>query len=70
MEQFGIKPDIVTYGHQLNTFSSLGHMAKCMKVFDKMIEAGIEADPQVYNILAKGFVRAKQPKKAEDHLLQ
>ena len=43
---------------------------KCMKVFDKMIEAGIEPDPQVYNILAKGFVRAKQPKKAEDHLLQ
>ena len=39
MEQFGIKPDIVTYSHQLNTFSSLGHMAKCMKVFDKMIEA-------------------------------
>jgi len=70
MEQFGIKPDIVTYSHQLNTFSSLGHMAKCMKVFDKMIEAGIEPDPQVYSILAKGFVRAKQPEKAEDLLLQ
>lgn len=70
MEQFGIKPDIVTYSHQLNAFSSLGHMAKCMKVFDKMIEAGIEPDPQVYSILAKGFVRAKQPEKAEDLLLQ
>lgn len=70
MEKFGIKPDIVTYSHQLNTFSSLGHMAKCMHVFDKMIEAGIEPDPQVYSILAKGFVRAQQPEKAEDLLLQ
>lgn len=70
MEQFGIKPDIVTYSHQLNTFSSLGHMAKCMKVFDKMIEAGIEPDPQVYSILAKGYVRAQQPEKAEELLLQ
>lgn len=70
MEQFGIKLDIVTYSHQLNAFSSLGHMAKCMKVFDKMIEAGIEPDPQVYSILAKGYVRAQQPEKAEELLLQ
>jgi len=48
----------------------LGHMAKCMKVFDKMIEAGIEPDPQVYSILAKGVVRAQRPAKAEDLLLQ
>jgi pentatricopeptide repeat protein len=61
MEQFGIKPDIVTYSHQLNAFSSLSHMSKCMKIFDKMIEAGIEPDPQVYSILAKGHVRSQQP---------
>lgn len=70
MEQFGIKPDIVTYSHQLNALSSMGHMAKCMKVFDKMIEAGIEPDPQVYSILAKGYVRAQQPEKAEELLRQ
>jgi pentatricopeptide repeat domain-containing protein 1 len=68
MEQFGIKPDIVTYSHQLNAFSSLGHMAKCNKVFDRMVEAGVEPDPQVYSILAKGYVRAQQPGKAEELL--
>jgi pentatricopeptide repeat domain-containing protein 1 len=70
MDQFGIKPDIVTYSHQLNASSSLGHMAKCMKIFDKMVEAGIEPDPQVYSILAKGYIRAQRPDKAEELLMQ
>jgi pentatricopeptide repeat domain-containing protein 1 len=54
MDQLGIKPDIVTYSHQSNASASLGHMAECMEIFDKMVEAGIEPDPQVYSILAKG----------------
>ena len=65
MKGLGVKPDVVTYSHQMNAWSAMGLMARCMEIFDSMREAGIKPDAQVFSILAKGYVRAREPDKAE-----
>jgi len=65
MEEFGIKPDVVTYSTIMNAWSSSGFMDNCEEIFDDMVKAEIEPDIQAYSILAKGYVRAGQPDKAE-----
>lgn len=65
MVRLGVKPDLVTYSHQMNAWSAMGLMTRCMDVYNEMVKAGIEPDAQVYSILAKGYVRAREPEKAE-----
>lgn len=65
MEEFGIKPDVVTYSTIMNAWSSSGLMDNCEEIFDDMVKAGIEPDIHAYSILAKGYVRAGQTGKAE-----
>lgn len=69
MEGLGVKPDVVTYSHQMNAWGAMGLMTKCMEIFDQMVEAGVKADAQVYSIIAKGYVRAREPEKAESLLV-
>lgn len=65
MEEFGVKPDVVTFSTIMDAWSSTGLMDKCQEIFDDMAKAGIEPDIHVYSILAKGYVRAGEPDKAE-----
>ena len=65
MEELGVKPDVVTYSHQMNAWGAMGLMSKCLEIFDDMVAKGVTLDEQVYSILAKGYVRAREPDKAE-----
>lgn len=65
MEEFGVKPDVVTYSTIMNAWSSAGLMEKCEEIFEDMIKSGIEPDNHAFSILAKGYVRAGEPEKAE-----
>lgn len=65
MEDFGVKPDVVTFSTIMDAWSSTGLMDKCQEIFDDMAKAGIEPDVHVFSILAKGYVRAGEPEKAE-----
>lgn len=65
MEEFGVKPDVVTFSTIMNAWSSAGLMDKCEEIFDDMIKASIEPDSHAFCILAKGYVRAGEPEKAE-----
>ena len=65
MEEFGIKPDVVTFSTIMNAWSSAGLMNNCEEIFNDMVKAGIEPDIHAYSILAKGYARAGQPRKAE-----
>jgi pentatricopeptide repeat domain-containing protein 1 len=68
MKKFRVEPDIVTYSHQINTWSEMGMITKCMDVFEKMVQDGIKPDYQVYSMLAKAYARAHNPEKAESIL--
>lgn len=68
MEEFGVKPDVITFSTIMNAWSAAGYMIKCREIFDDMVEAGIKPDAHAYSILAKGYVRAKEPEKAEELL--
>lgn len=68
MEEFGIKPDVVTFSTIMNAWSSSGLMNNCEEIFNDMLKAEIEPDIHAYSILAKGYVRAGQTDKAEDLL--
>lgn len=68
MQEFGIKPDVVTFSTMMDAWSSAGLMDKCQEIFNDMVKAGIEPDIHVFSILAKGFVRAGEPGKAESLL--
>lgn len=65
MEEFGVKPDVVTFSTIMNAWSSAGLMDKCQEIFDDMVKNGIEPDIHAFSILAKGYVRAGEPEKAE-----
>lgn len=65
MEEFGIKPDVVTFSTIMNAWSSAGLMDNCEEIFNDMVKAGIEPDIHAYSILAKGYARAGYPQKAE-----
>lgn len=69
MEDFGIKPDVVTFSTIMNAWSSAGLMSKCQNMFDDMAKSGIQPDIHAYSILAKGYVRAGEPDKAEALLM-
>lgn len=68
MEDFGTKPDVITFSTIMNAWAADGYMAKCREVFDDMVNAGIPPDVHAYSILAKGYVRALEPEKAEEVL--
>jgi len=65
MEEFGIKPDVVTFSTIMNAWSSAGLMDNCEEIFNNMVKADIEPDIHAYSILAKGYARAGQSQKAE-----
>ncbi|GKV06612.1 hypothetical protein SLEP1_g18485 [Rubroshorea leprosula] len=68
MEEFGIKPDVITFSTIMNSWSSAGLMDRCQEIFDDMVNAGIEPDIHAFSILAKGYIRAGEPHKAESLL--
>ena len=68
MEEFGVKPDVITFSTIMNAWSSAGLMDKCQEIFDDMVKAGIEPDTHAFSILAKGYVRAGEPGEAESLL--
>jgi len=68
MEEFGSKPDVITFSTIMNAWGAAGYMVKCREVFDDMVNAGIPPDVHAYSILAKGYVRALEPEKAEEVL--
>ncbi|KAK3033793.1 hypothetical protein RJ639_034364 [Escallonia herrerae] len=68
MEEYGVKPDVISFSTIMNVWSAAGYMDKCREIFDDMVKAGIEPDVQAYSILAKGYVRAGEPEKAEELL--
>lgn len=68
MEEFGVKPDVITFSTIMNVWSTAGFMEKCRQIFDDMVKAGIKPDLHAYCILAKGYVRAQEPEKAEELL--
>ena len=68
MEEFGMKPDVITFSTIMNAWSSAGLMEKCQEIFDDMIKADIEPDIHAFGILAKGYVRTGEPGKAESLL--
>lgn len=68
MEEFGVKPDVITFSTIMNAWSTAGFMEKCKQIFDDMVNAGIKPDIHAYSILAKGYVRAQEPEKAEELL--
>ncbi|GAB4852594.1 hypothetical protein Ancab_016808 [Ancistrocladus abbreviatus] len=49
----------------MNTRSSARLMEKCQDMLNYMVKAGIEPDIHAFSILAKGYVRAGEPEKAE-----
>ena len=67
-EDFGVKPDVITFSTIMNAWSTAGFMEKCKQIFDDMVNAGIKPDSHAYSILAKGYVRAQEPEKAEEVL--
>lgn len=69
MEEFRVKPDVITYSTIMNAWSTAGFMDKCREIFDDMVKAGVEPDAHAYSILAKGYVRAQEPEKAEELLM-
>lgn len=66
MEEFGVKPDVVTFSTIMNAWGSAGLMDKCQEIFNDMAKAGIDPDIHAFSILAKGYVRAGEPDKAEE----
>lgn len=68
MEEFGVKPDVITFSTIMNAWSSAGLMDKCQEIFDDMEKAGIEPDVHAFSILAKGYVRSGEPGRAESLL--
>ncbi|MBA0693793.1 hypothetical protein Goari_004142 [Gossypium aridum] len=68
MEEFGVKPDVITFSTIMNAWSSAGLMDKCQEIFDDMVKAGIEPDVHAFSILAKGYIRAGEPGEAESLL--
>lgn len=68
MEEFGVKPDVISFSTIMNAWSAAGFMDKCREIFDDMVKAGIKPDAHAYCILAKGYVRAREPEKAEEVL--
>lgn len=68
MDEFGVKPDVITYSTIMNAWSTAGFMEKCREIFDDMVKAGIKPDAHAYSILAKGYARAREPEKAEELL--
>jgi len=65
MEEYGTKPDVVTFSTIMNAWSSAGLMDNCEEIFNNMVKADIEPDIHAYSILAKGYARAGQSQKAE-----
>ncbi|KAK9269693.1 hypothetical protein L1049_001471 [Liquidambar formosana] len=68
MEEFGVKPDVITFSTIMNAWSSAGLMDKCQEIFNDMVKASIEPDIHAFSILAKGYVRTGNPEKAESLL--
>lgn len=68
MEEFGVKPDVITFSTIMDAWSSAGLMEKCEEIFNDMVKAGIEPDVHAFSILAKGYVRAGDLQKAESVL--
>ena len=68
MDEFAVKPDVITYSTIMNAWSTAGFMEKCREIFDDMMKAGIEPDAHAFSILAKGYARAREPEKAEEVL--
>lgn len=68
MEEFGVKPDVITFSTIMDAWSSEGLMDKCQAIFDVMSKCGIDPDVHAFSILAKGYIRALDPERAESVL--
>lgn len=68
MEEYKVEPDVITFSTIMNSWSNAGDMDKCRAIFDDMVNAGIMPDYHAYCILAKVYVRAGKPDKAQELL--
>lgn len=68
MEEFRVKPDVITFSNVMNAWSDAGFGDKSKETFDDMVHTGVKPDAHAYCILAKGYVNAREPEKAEQLL--
>lgn len=68
MEEFYIRPDVITYSTIMNAWSQAGFLEKCKEIYNNMLKSGVKPDGHAYSILAKGYVRAQEMEKAEELL--
>ncbi|OWM69502.1 hypothetical protein CDL15_Pgr013963 [Punica granatum] len=70
MEEFGIKPDEITFSTIMNAWNSAGLTDKCQEIFHDMIRVGIEPDVNEFSIIAMGYARAGEPKNKAESILK
>lgn len=61
MEEFGVKPDVITLSTIMDAWSSAGLMDKRQEIFNDMVEAGIEPDIHKFSILFKRLCASHKP---------
>lgn len=68
MENFGVKPDVQTFGLIMNAWCSTGLIDEAKAVLLRMKEYDLQPDVMAYSILVKGYSRQGRPEEGEAFL--